>query len=165
MELSVGYGSIYNRRYCEEIQVYREPDRGDPQRGSRWDRCDRCLTQSWHDCRDVLQIALLYGVREASGLKRVKELKWQLSDYKTMVTELTRDNRATQELNRKKAIAPTGKREAVDYLVDKERRPVFVACQADGLASATYYKKPAGITQKDQPVIIALNQAVGKYGS
>ncbi len=38
------------------------------------------------------------GGLEASELKRVKELEQQLSDYKTMVAELTRDNRALKNL-------------------------------------------------------------------
>jgi len=52
----------------------------------------------------------------------------------------------------------------VDYLVGEERLPVRVACEAIGLARATYYKKPVGLNQKDQPVIDALNQVVGKHG-
>ncbi len=39
-----------------------------------------------------------YGGLEASELKRVKKLEQQLSDYKTMVAELTRDNRALMNL-------------------------------------------------------------------
>ena len=35
---------------------------------------------------------------EASELKRFKELEQQLSDYKTMVAELTKDNRALKNL-------------------------------------------------------------------
>jgi len=35
-----------------------------------------------------------YGGLDASELKRVKELEQQLSEYKTMVAELSRDNRA-----------------------------------------------------------------------
>jgi putative transposase len=38
---------------------------------------------------------------EASKLKRVKELEQQLSEYKTMVTELTHDNRAPKNLIKK----------------------------------------------------------------
>ncbi len=48
-----------------------------------------------------------------------------------------------------------GKRTAVDYLVGEERLPVRVACEAIGLARATYYKKPAGLREKDQLVIDA----------
>ena len=43
-----------------------------------------------------------YGGLEASELKRVKELEQQLSEYKTMVAELTRDNRALKNLIEKK---------------------------------------------------------------
>ena len=43
-----------------------------------------------------------YGGLEASELKRVKELEQQLSEYKTMVTELTHDNRALKNLIEKK---------------------------------------------------------------
>ena len=43
-----------------------------------------------------------YGGLEASELKRVKELEQQLSDYKTMVAELTRENRALKNLIEKK---------------------------------------------------------------
>ncbi len=39
-----------------------------------------------------------YGGLEASELKRVKELEQQLSDYKTMVVELTSDNRVLKNL-------------------------------------------------------------------
>ena len=42
-----------------------------------------------------------YGGLEASELKRVKELE-QLSEYKTMVAELTNDNRALKNLIEKK---------------------------------------------------------------
>ena len=38
------------------------------------------------------------GGLEASELKRVKELEQKLSDYKTMVAELTPDNRALKNL-------------------------------------------------------------------
>lgn len=43
-----------------------------------------------------------YGGLEASKLKRVKELEQQLSEYKTMVAELTHDNRALKNLIEKK---------------------------------------------------------------
>ncbi len=46
-----------------------------------------------------------YGVLEASELKRVKELEQQLSDYKTMVAEFTRDNRALKNLIKKSSSA------------------------------------------------------------
>jgi putative transposase len=39
-----------------------------------------------------------FGGLEASEQKRVKELELQLSEYKTMVAELTRDNRAFKNL-------------------------------------------------------------------
>ena len=69
-----------------------------------------------------------YGGLEASELKRVKELEQQLSEYKTMVAELTHDNRALKNLIEKKALAPTGKRDAVDYLVGEEAVPITRAC-------------------------------------
>ncbi len=43
-----------------------------------------------------------YRGLEAPELKRVKELERQLSDYKTMVAGLTRDNRALKNLIEKK---------------------------------------------------------------
>ena len=46
-----------------------------------------------------------YGGLEASKLKRVQELEQQLSDYKTMVAELTRDNRALKNLIEKSSSA------------------------------------------------------------
>ena len=49
----------------------------------------------------------------------------------------------------------------MDYLVGEERLPVRVAFEAIDLARVTYYKKLAGLTQKDQSVIDALNQIVG----
>ena len=49
-------------------------------------------------------------------------------------------------------------------MVGEERLPVRVACEAIGLARVTYYKKPAGLKEQDQPVIDASNQVVGKYG-
>jgi len=79
-----------------------------------------------------------------------------------MVAELTRDNRALMNLIEKN-LAQTGKRDAVDYLVGEERIPVRVACEAMGLARATYYKKPAGRSHKDESVMNALNQVVSKH--
>ena len=52
----------------------------------------------------------------------------------------------------------------MDYLVGEERLPVRVACEAIGLARAIYYKKPAGLREKNQPVMDVLNQVVGKHG-
>ena len=43
-----------------------------------------------------------YGGLEASRLKRVKEFEQQLSEYKTMVAELSHDNRALKNLIEKK---------------------------------------------------------------
>ena len=43
-----------------------------------------------------------YGGMDAFEHKRVKELEQQLSEYKTMVTELTHDNRALKNLIEKK---------------------------------------------------------------
>lgn len=43
-----------------------------------------------------------YSSLESSELKRVKELEQQLSEYKTMVAELTHDNRALKNLIEKK---------------------------------------------------------------
>ena len=43
-----------------------------------------------------------YSALEASELKRMKDLEQQLSEYKTMVAELTRDNRALKNLIEKK---------------------------------------------------------------
>jgi putative transposase len=74
-----------------------------------------------------------YGGLEASELKRAKELEEQLSEYKTMVAEFTHDNRALKNLLGK-GIAPTGKRDAVDYLVGEEIVPITRACTHLGLA-------------------------------
>ena len=52
----------------------------------------------------------------------------------------------------------------MDYLVGEECIPISVACSAVGLSRASYYKKPAGLREKDQPVMDALNQVVGKNG-
>ena len=43
-----------------------------------------------------------YSGLEAFELKRMKDLEQQLSEYKTMVAELTRDNRALKNLIEKK---------------------------------------------------------------
>jgi putative transposase len=43
-----------------------------------------------------------YSGLEASELKRMKDLEQQLSEYKTMVAELTRDNRALKNFIEKK---------------------------------------------------------------
>ena len=43
-----------------------------------------------------------YGGLDASELKRMKDLEQQLSEYKTMVAELSRDNRALKNLIEKK---------------------------------------------------------------
>lgn len=58
-----------------------------------------------------------------------------------MVAELMRDNKCLGSLS-KKAPAPTGKREAVDYLVGEERLPVRVACEAIDLAQKYLLQKP-----------------------
>ena len=47
--------------------------------------------------------ALLVELEEAK--QRIKELELQLSDYKTMVAELTRDNRALKNLIKKTSSA------------------------------------------------------------
>ena len=52
----------------------------------------------------------------------------------------------------------------MDYLVGEECIPISVACSAVGLSRASYYKKPAGLREKDQPGMDALNQVVGKNG-
>ncbi len=46
-----------------------------------------------------------YGGPEASELNRLKEVEQRLSDYKTMVAELTRDNRALNNLIEKSSSA------------------------------------------------------------
>lgn len=43
-----------------------------------------------------------YSGLEASELKRMKDLEQQLSEYKTMVAKLTRDNRELKNLIEKK---------------------------------------------------------------
>lgn len=63
-----------------------------------------------------------------------------------MVAELTRDDRTLKNFI-EKALAPTGKRETVDYLVGEEHAPIRVTCEAIGLAGSTYYKKPAGLKE------------------
>ena len=49
-------------------------------------------------------------------------------------------------------------------MVGEEHIPVSAACSALGLSRASYYKKPQGLREKDQIVIDALNQVVGKNG-
>ena len=55
-----------------------------------------------------------------------------------------------------------GKREAVDYLFGEEHIPISAACSAVGLSRASYCKKHAGLSERDQIVMDALNQVVGK---
>ncbi len=76
----------------------------------------------------------------------VKELEQQPSDYKTMVAELAKDDRALKNPI-KKALAPTGKRKAVYYLISEEHPSMRVTCEAIGLAGSTYYEKPAGLKE------------------
>ena len=47
-------------------------------------------------------------------------------------------------------------------MVGEEHIPISVACSAVGLSRASYYKKPQGLREKDQIVMDALNQVVGK---
>jgi hypothetical protein len=64
----------------------------------------------------------------------MKALGQQLSEYKTIVSLLTRYNQALKNLI-EKTLAPTGKREVVDCLAGEERIPIIVACSAVGLLS------------------------------
>ena len=49
-------------------------------------------------------------------------------------------------------------------MVGEEHIPISVACSAVGLSRASYYKRSTGLREKDQIVIDALNQVVGKNG-
>jgi hypothetical protein len=86
----------------EEVTIYGDPDCRDIE-GSRKRITDGRFTQS-----HVISGATFYkwrskyGGLDASELKRVKELERQLSEYKTMVAELTHDNRALKNLIEKK---------------------------------------------------------------
>ena len=62
-----------------------------------------------------------YGGLEASELKRVKELEQQLSEYKTMVAELTHDNRALKNLIEKKIYRqPVKEMQSITWLAKKQ---------------------------------------------
>ena len=62
-----------------------------------------------------------YGGLEASELKRVKELEQQLSEYKTMVAELTHDNRALKNLIEKKLERqPVKEMQSITWLAKKQ---------------------------------------------
>jgi putative transposase len=75
-----------------------------------------------------------YGSLETSELKRVKNLDQQISEYKTMVAELSQDNRAVKNLI-EKALAPTGKCDAVDTWLAKRRHPIHELALIWGLPS------------------------------
>ena len=68
---------------------------------------------------------------KCSGLEalksiRMKGLEQWLSEYETIAAKLTRDNRVLKSLIDKKALAPTGKREASDCLVGEEHIPLVL---------------------------------------
>jgi putative transposase len=82
----------------EEVTIYRDPDCRDI-KGSRKRIADGRLVQKHGGNRAIFyKWRSKYGGFEASDLKRVKELEQQLSEYKTMVAELTHDNRALKNL-------------------------------------------------------------------
>jgi len=76
---------------------------------------------------------------EASELKWVKELEQQLSEYKTLVAEFSHNNRALKNLI-KKALAPTGKCDAIDYLVGEEAVLITWVCAHLWLTRSSYYE-------------------------
>ncbi len=86
----------------EEVTIYGDPDCRDIE-GSRKRITDSRFTQKpRHKRRHLFKWRSKYGGLDASELKRVKELEQQLSEYKTMVSELTHDNRALKNLIEKK---------------------------------------------------------------
>ena len=52
----------------------------------------------------------------------------------------------------------------MDYLVGEEGLPIKRACGYLGLASSSYYQRPASRAKVDDPVIEVLNQVLAKNG-
>lgn len=81
----------------------------------------------------------------ASELKRVKELETKNAKLKRMYAELALDNAAMKDLTAKKTVGPAQKREAVQYLVEVQARPLCQSCECVGLSRAAWYAPAAGL--------------------
>ncbi|MBF0519979.1 MAG: IS3 family transposase [Nitrospirae bacterium] len=102
-----------------------------------------------------------YGGMEASDLRRIKELEQELSQMKRMYSDLALENRALKDLIEKKFIRPSGKRQAVKYLVMEHRLSIQKSCLCIGLSRAAYYKQTVG--NSDTEVIDAINELICKH--
>ncbi|SCZ66810.1 Integrase core domain-containing protein [Thiohalomonas denitrificans] len=60
----------------------------------------------------------------------------------------------------KKALGPSERREAVEFLVEEHHLPVSRSCHSVGLSRAAYCRKPMAPQKRDAPVIDALNSLV-----
>jgi len=72
------------------------------ERIGRWHPRRRHFENAWDSQGTFYKWRSKYSGPEASELKRMKDLEQQLSEYKTMVAELTRDNRALKNFIEKK---------------------------------------------------------------
>jgi hypothetical protein len=106
-----------------------------------------------------------YGGLEASDLKQLREIERQLSEYKTRVAELSHENRALKGLIDKKALAPSAKREAVTYLVNEQQLSVGRTCAVVRPSRSAYYQPRINWSERDRPIVEALNSAVAMNGS
>ena len=86
----------------EEIKIYRNTNCWDFEGSRNWHGDGDLLRHHGISGATFYKWRSKYGGLDASELKRVKELEQQLSEYKTMVAELSHDNRALKNLIEKK---------------------------------------------------------------
>lgn len=88
-------------------------------------------------------------------------MEHELSQLKRMCADMALENRTLKVSHRKKALAPSCRREAGLFLIAEHDFSISRGCACMGLSRTAYYRLPQA--RLDEDVILALNELVEKH--
>ena len=104
-----------------------------------------------------------YGGLDASQLKRLKELEGELGQAQADVRGAGARELRAEGSDRKKALRPSERRSAAEYLVSTHELAVVRACRSVGLSKSAYYEPPIDWVSRDRELIEALRSLADSH--
>ena len=151
-------------RTNEKESIYGEPNCVEPE-GSRC-RPERGgdLPQTWDQPAHLLQLEAQIWRAECLGTQTDQGAGGRAQQAQTDVCRSRDGERCPEAVDRKKALRPPEKREAVGWLNKSLGLPVSRACKAVGLSSSTWYRPEADRASRDAPIVNRLNEVISRHG-
>jgi len=140
----------------EKVTIYRDADHLDIERGRERVGRERSVPEAWHQFCDLLQMAIQVWRPGCVGAAAHQGVGSRECQAQTVVRRHGTGKYGAQGSDRKKALGPPEKREAIRRLVEAHGLSIQRACRSVGLSRSAWYKPLVDWLERDRALVDAL---------